>query len=100
MRTSTNEKSGSGKKSLPVKWRDQAWLPRIVIRSSSRPLAAGASWADPPPARAARFSKLGFNRRAGKRLPRPSQPKPVMPTACLLRSRFSYFSRPDNFHQS
>ena len=36
MPTSSNPKPDSGKKSLPVKWQDRAWLPRIVIRSASR----------------------------------------------------------------
>jgi len=100
MRTISNEKSGSGKKSLPIKWQDQAWLPRIVIRSSSRRVAARAAWADTLPVRVSRFSKLGFNRRLGERFPRGSHPTPLIPPACLLRSRFSYYSRPDNSQQS
>jgi hypothetical protein len=33
MRLKTKQQRGSGKRTLPVKWQDEAWSPRIVIRS-------------------------------------------------------------------
>jgi hypothetical protein len=36
MPTTLSPRAVSGKKNVPVKWQNRAWIPRIVIRSSSR----------------------------------------------------------------
>jgi len=41
----TTSKKEKGKKSLPVKWRDNAWPARVVIRSASRGDLSGGLWA-------------------------------------------------------
>jgi len=72
-----------GKKSVPIKWRDNEWSPRIVIRPATRRVAAcGFGRRELPSAlyiqrlrRPARFPKLGRRNFA-------------IPLA-LMRSRFS-----------
>ena len=47
MPTSPISKRSAVKKNLPVKWRDSAWSPRIVIRSLNRPPPARIYWDAP-----------------------------------------------------
>ena len=44
MPATSNPMPESGKKSVPVKWRDHAWLAPIMIRSANRRLAARVLW--------------------------------------------------------
>jgi hypothetical protein len=42
MPTTSTPKPESGKRILTVRWRDNVWYPRIVIRSASRRVATGS----------------------------------------------------------
>ena len=44
MPTSSTSKPPPGRKVLPVKWRDSAWSPRVIIRSACRRGAPRSSW--------------------------------------------------------
>jgi len=105
MRTSSILKLRSDKKTVPVKWRDSSWCPRIVIRSADLrgpglgfredgALMAGAD-ASSQEARAMKIRRLG---RAGRRSPNPgrcevSGARPPFPYG---RSRLFPNSRLDN----
>jgi hypothetical protein len=105
MRTSSILKLRSDKKTVPVKWRDSSWCPRIVIRSADlrgpardfREDAALIPGADScsQDVRAMKIRRLG---RAGRRSPNPgrchvSDTKASFPYG---RSRFFPSSRLDN----
>jgi hypothetical protein len=98
MRTTSIPKVRSDKKTLPVKWRDSAWCPRIVIRSSDlRGSALGfrEDGALIPGAdsfsrdvRAIRIRRLG---RAGGRLPNPGRSSVSDTRAPFLHGRSRFF---------
>ena len=105
MRTSSIHKIRLGKKNVPVKWRDSAWYPRIVVQSveprgsslvlcEESPLPRSAD-SSPEDVRAISIRRLG---RAGGRLRNAGRCQASDSRSSILytRSRFFPPSRLDN----
>jgi hypothetical protein len=94
MSTSPITKPQSGKKNVPIKWRDNTWYPRIVIRSVAPPVSARAVWGCDP--RVLGFRESLRIRVCGLDRPGAQPPNPgsrplntrINPLACS-RPRFS-----------
>lgn len=100
MPTSSIPKTTPTKKCVPVKWRDSAWSPRIVIRSVDRRRPAfgfpqSETWTSDRDSAPASLPSLS---RAGERLPGSSELQAQnrsLPLA-FLHPRFRSTSRLDN----
>ena len=105
MPKSTTPKARSDRKTVPVKWRDSTWYPRIVIRSLDKRGSAVSLWENdawvngasscPPPMRGANQRRLI---RPGGRSPNPARCEASDAKAPLSygRARFLPNSRLDN----
>jgi hypothetical protein len=97
MSTSPITKPQSGKKNVPVKWHDNTWYPRIVIRSVAPRISARAVWGCDPRVLGFRESQYirvrALDRPGAQLLNRGFRPlrSTANPLAC---SRFSSISTP------
>ena len=105
MRTTSTQKVRPDKRTVPIKWRDNSWYPRIVIRSLNSRGAGFSYWeadARPPGAeswsQSVRVLRIRRLSRAGGRSPSSGRCEISDTKASLLygRSRLSAGSRSVN----